>query len=70
LGIEDLLATECQQLVGQARGSLPGFANLGEQLTTRRVAKVDQRHVGTAIDDGEQVVEVVGDAAGQLPDGL
>ena len=33
-------------------------------------ARLLQQHLGVAADDGEQVVEVVGDAAGEPADGL
>jgi hypothetical protein len=71
LRLHDGLAAEGQELAGQGRGPVPGGGHLPDQLaagvTGREAA---QQQFAVAVDDGEEVVEVVGDAAGQPADRL
>jgi hypothetical protein len=64
-----LLAAERQQLPGELGGALGGGRDqldvAAEPVADARLVAQDAR---AADDDGEQVVEVVGDAAGQAPD--
>src|SRR5262249_24874027 len=62
---------ERQQLARERRGALPGALDEIEILP-QRMSLADRRAhaVAVAVDDREQVVEVVGEAAGELPDGL
>ena len=67
LGAERLAAGEGEQLAGQRRRPRRRLDDrVGEAealvLGQRRAAE----HVGRALDDGQQIVEIVGDAAGQL----
>ena len=68
---QHLPAAECQQLAGEARGAVGRPLDL-VQVLPRHVGEprllLQQGHV--ADDAREQVVEVVGDAAGELTDGL
>ena len=67
--LQDLLAAEGQQLPGQSRGAFPGLMDLlevGPQRIAR--AQVGEQQLAVAVDDGQQVVEVVSHAARQTPD--
>ena len=69
--LQGLLAREGQQLaheVGGAVGVLLDLHDVGERLVARPVAQ--QQQIAEADHRGQQVVEVVGDAAGQLADRL
>ena len=70
--LQDLLAAEGQQLAGQGGGALAGLLDRLELLAQRvgRVGDPAQREIGVAQDRGQQVVEIVGDPAGQPPDRL
>ena len=64
--VEAALARIGQHLPGQLGGSRRRLDDVVDLLARRvRVAHLGQRHRGVALDDGEQVVEVVGDAAGE-----
>ena len=66
---ERLLAGERQELPGQRRGPVARPVDLADELDGRVVGR--QTHLddfAIAVDDGEQVVEVVGHAAGQEAD--
>jgi hypothetical protein len=66
LGIQDLLAAECQELTGQHRGSIPGLANLLEMGSPRfRQRQAGTKQLAITENGREEVVEVVGDASGQ-----
>jgi hypothetical protein len=66
-----LLSAERQQLAGQRRCSLAGLQDLFQPLRQprRRIETVAQ-HAGVADDDRQQIVEVVGDTAGQAAHGF
>ncbi len=71
LGLERLAAGEGEQLAGQGRGAAGGLDDrVGEAdplvLGDPRTAQ----DVGRALDDGQQIVEIVGDPAGQLAERL
>src|SRR6185503_12197567 len=70
-GHEDLLAAEGEQLPGEGGGAVPGLEDLGD-LAAGGVAVVEagDHELGVADDDEQEVVEVVGDAAGEAADGL
>ena len=69
--LEHLTSAERQQLAGQAGGPLARVADLLDVSPDRIVgAELLQDQIAVAQDAGEQVVEVVGDPARQLPDGL
>ncbi len=64
-----LFAAEHQQLAGQGRRAAGGVTNLLQGSAKGLVAAAPrQQGIGIALDDGQDVVEVVGDAGGQLPD--
>ncbi len=70
-GANDLLPRKAEKLGAQFRGTTRGGANLGEVVSARvagveRVADQDR----VVVDDREQVVEVVSDAAGEPADRL
>ena len=66
-----LPAGEGQELLGHLCAALGGLQARGrEPLDPLRVVGLAHDHVEIADDDGEQVVEVVRDAAGELADGL
>ena len=66
LRIDDLLARERQQLTHELSGALGGCGDLLEALAERAVAfDVETSELDVPGDPGEDVVEVVGDAAGQ-----
>ena len=68
---EHLLAAEGQELAGQVAAAAGRLLNLA-QVAPRRagVGRLGQEHVGVALDHHEDVVEVVGHAAGQVADGF
>jgi hypothetical protein len=69
--VQELAAAEGQELADQDLGPLAGLADLGEvgRIGPPGGQVLDQQG-GVAVDDLQQVVEVVGDAAGELADGL
>jgi hypothetical protein len=71
LALDGLLAREGQQLADQVGGAHARLADLVEALVRRVADRVAvQQLVQAQLDGGQQVVEVVGHAAGQLADGL
>ena len=71
LRLQDLLAAEGQQLLGQRRGAFAGPPHLLD-VGARGMPGLEflEHEVAVAEDGREQVVEVVGDAAGQASDGF
>ncbi len=72
-GLQHLPAREGEQLAGQLRAASAGARRRGHELAhLRRVGQDRQlvEHLQVALDHGEQVVEVVRDAAGELADAL
>ena len=71
LQFEDLLAAEGQQLAGEGGGAV-GCLLDGLDLLVHGAAlfQLLQQDLGVSVDDHQQVVEVVGDAAGQAADGI
>jgi hypothetical protein len=64
---QHLLAAEGQELTREPRGALPGRLDLLDVGADRVVGReIPDQHRAIAEDDGEQVVEVVGDAPGEL----
>ena len=71
LGGDHLAAAEGEQLVGEFGGALAGGLNVGDLLAQGVGGGHEgQQEIAVAEDDGEGVIEVVGDAAGQAADGL
>ena len=71
LGLARLLATESEQLCSERRCTPGRLQNLSQFISKRifgRESVIDELRVAT--DDGQQVVEVVRDSAGQLSDSL
>ena len=69
--LQHLLPADRQELAGQRRRAFPGVADAAPvvvALAGRRGPQ--QRQVGGAVDDRQQVVEVVGDAAGEAAQAL
>ncbi len=68
VGLKDLLAAVGKQLAGQAGGTVPRLGNLSHQLLALIAERgVTFQELAAAEDNRHQIVEVVGDAAGQLP---
>ena len=69
--LQHLLAGEGQDLLGQRSGSLARGANLSE-AAVRRVFRRDppEKKIAVPQDDGEEVVEIMRDAAGQAAHGF
>ena len=71
LRLQDLLTAEGQQLLGQRCGAFAGPPHLLDVGACGMPGLEFVEHeVAVAEDDGEQVVEVVGDAAGEASDGF
>ena len=70
LGLDELAAAEREQLAGQSGGALGGLRDLlrGARAGVVHVGHPQKRRV--AVNDGEDVVEIVGNPAGELADGL
>ena len=69
--VEPLAAGEGEQLLDQPVGALRGEARLpNQQSGALAVPEPGRQPLQIALDDGQHVVEVVGDAAGQLADRL
>ena len=66
-----LPSAECQQATGEFRAALAGAADVfGKQLEVFPRLELVRQKLRIADDDGQQIVEVVGDAAGELAHGL
>ncbi len=69
--IKDLLPAEGQELAGQRGGALPRFLDLQaflEQGVARRQALLE--NLAVADDHPQQIIKVMGDPAGELPNGF
>ena len=67
----DLAAAEGEELPREVGGALRGLLDLFERLGEVGAQSGHRElEAGVALDDGEQVVEVVRDAGGELPDGF
>ena len=72
-GLQHLAAREREQLAGQLGAAPGGARGRADELLAARcpaAAGSSSQHLQVALDDGEQVVEVVRDAAGELADAL
>ena len=69
-GLEHRLPAEREQLSGHRCRAVAGLTNLLEVVARRLLVLVGQQHVGVTGNHRQQVVEVVGDAAGQLTERL
>src|SRR5205814_10306410 len=63
-------ASDRKQLVGERGAPLAGVANFLQVARVAIAATTLQQQIGAAADDGQQVVEVVRDARGELTDRL
>ena len=71
LRLEHLLAAEGQELAGQVGGALRCLLNELDVTARRaRALRPPRQHLAPPDDDGQEVVEVVGDPARELSDGL
>ncbi len=70
LGLDDLAAAEGEQLAGQPGRALGGLRDLLRGTRGRVIQLGHRQQRGVAVNDGEDVVEIVRDAAGKLADGL
>jgi hypothetical protein len=70
LRLEHLAAAEGQKLLSQAGGPLGGVADAGHVLGQVGPGRLVEGEVREADDRGQDVVEVVGDAAGEAADRL
>ena len=68
-GLQDLAAAEGEQLAGERRRRAAPATRISLHRGAVRIAgrQIGADHFGVAFDHGEQVVEVVRNAAGQLP---
>jgi len=70
-GFDSLSASEGEELSGEGGGAVSGILDGFETfLGGGRHPGLGQEHVGVARDDGEEVVEVVGDSSGEESDGF
>ena len=66
-----MVAAEGEDLLGEPRGALGGLADLLEVLVLRLSRpEIAEQKAGVALNGGEQMVEVMGDAAGEAPEHL
>ncbi len=71
LGLQRLASGEGEQLAGQRRGARRGLDHrLGEADPLVLGEARPAQHVGRALDHGQEIVEIVSDAAGQLAERL
>ena len=72
LDLHELLAAEREQLPGEVRGALRGDRHLVERFLGRvgQAFGSPDDQLRVALDDGEDVVEIMRDAGGELADGL
>jgi len=68
LQLEHLLAAEGEQLAGQGFGAGAGLDDQLQAAAGLGIGGGGEQQAAVAVDDGEQVVEVVGDAAGEQAD--
>ena len=70
LGIERLAAAKCEQLGGQLGSVLRGVPRVFQNLALTRVLKTAFEHFEISGNHCQQIIEVVGDAPGQLTNSL
>src|SRR5690606_4733350 len=70
-GLQDLLSAEGEELPRQACGAVRGVADLLD-VSSQRIVRAEgvEYELGPALNRRQQVVEVVGDPAGEPPDRL
>jgi len=69
LALHHLLAAEHEQLTRKTRTTFRSRGNLRQRFSHARLAIVlTEQPVGVALDDGEDVIEIMRHARGQLPD--
>jgi hypothetical protein len=69
--LKDLLPAERKEPEREVRGAVRGSLHLPDVLRQPAALRHAAEHeVAEALDDGDQVVEIMGDAAGEPPDGL
>ncbi len=71
LRFQHLLAAECEKLARERGGALAGGLDLHCEVPELAVlGQIEEHQLDVAGDHRQQVVEVVGHAAGEQPDGL
>lgn len=71
LELEELLSAECQQLPGEACGAVGCLLDaLNFMVHGAGRFQLLQQHLGVSVDHHQQIVEVVGYAAGEAADGV
>ena len=68
--IEDLATGEGQQLVGELHRATDGRLGGGDAIVVIDLAQLGGEQVEAAVDHRQRVVQLVGDATGQVTDGL
>src|SRR5439155_8325512 len=68
LGLEHLFAGESQELTGESGRAIGGLQDRARLLALGTVGQAAEEHLTVAGDHVQQVVEVVGHAAGQTAD--
>ena len=69
LGLQHLAAAERQQLLGQGGSALPGLHDLLHRVAVLiAVGKAVENQLAVTGDDGEQIIEIMGDTARQHAD--
>ena len=71
LGLHHLLAAEHEELASEAGGALGSKRNLLQRFGNPFVPiALSQEAIGMALDDGQDVIEIMCDSGGELADGL
>jgi len=70
-GFEHLPASESQQLAGQGHGPVTSLDDLGDVVPLPLAGwDFPQQHLSVAVDDCQEIVQVISDAARELADRL
>ena len=69
--LHDLLAAESEQLPDEIGSPLGGLADFADGFGVRaHFAELHEEHAGMAINNGQDIIEIVGDPGGELTDGF
>jgi hypothetical protein len=69
-GLQDLLAAEGEELLGQGRRPLGRLQDVVDILAQARIVEPDPEELPVSGDDSQKVVEIVGNATRQTAHGL